>query len=162
MSGSLILGLLYFIDRHLTKALLKDHLELCFALVWGVILAKDIIDGQSMSKKLLGLQVLDRRTNQAPHSLLSILRNAIALLLFPIEVLTYLLSNRRIGDRVCNTQVVAIPRKSVSQMGQEIVRTPTMNIVMYLGVGVTAAYLEMVLYETLLFGILNPQLFRSH
>jgi uncharacterized RDD family membrane protein YckC len=76
------------------------------AMVYSLFFCKDIIKGQSIGKKIIGLQVVNKKRLPATLGNL-ILRNFIALLQ-PIDAL-YMLNNngKRLGDIISKTRVIS-------------------------------------------------------
>lgn len=76
--------------------------------LFGFVLyfCKDIINGRSIAKRILKLQVVDNRTGQVATPLQSLIRN-IFCILWPIEVFVAISNtSRRLGDRVAGTKLV--------------------------------------------------------
>lgn len=70
------------------------------------ILTKDIKDGRSIGKRLVGFQVVDSKTNQAATPTQCIIRN-LTFLIWPIEaLLLFGTPEYRIGDFLVRTKVV--------------------------------------------------------
>ena len=78
------------------------------AIVYSLFFCKDVINGQSIGKRILKLQVITEN-RKAPNLRSVIIRNMIALLQ-PIDAL-YMINNRgkRLGDIICKTKVVNAP-----------------------------------------------------
>ena len=113
-------------------SMLLDHFILCFVLVplwkiidlasgsneafetpvWpfyvivGIYLSKDAVGGQSLAKRILGLQVVDGKTGQPANEFQCFLRN-MTIPVWLIEVVAVLFSpTRRIGDIIAGTRTV--------------------------------------------------------
>jgi uncharacterized RDD family membrane protein YckC len=85
---------------------------LMIAIIYSLFFCKDIINGQSIGKRILKLQIVSE--NGKPASLKNvIIRNVIALLQ-PIDAL-YMINNRgnRLGDIICKTKIVNTPQKDI-------------------------------------------------
>jgi uncharacterized RDD family membrane protein YckC len=68
---------------------------------------KDVINGRSIAKRILKLQVVDNRTGQVATPLQCLIRN-IFCILWPIEVFVAISNtSRRLGDRVAGTKLVS-------------------------------------------------------
>lgn len=65
---------------------------------------KDIYNGRSIGKRAFKLQVVDSRSNEAASLLQCYIRN-IFLILWPIEVVVWLIFRRRVGDMIAMTKV---------------------------------------------------------
>ncbi|WP_157638322.1 hypothetical protein [Flexithrix dorotheae] len=81
---------------------------------------KDIFTGQSIFKKLLGLKVVYKKTQQPVQPLISIFRNFLALPLFPIEIIALLFFGVRISDRIFKTEVVVADRMKIVSIYKEL------------------------------------------
>src|SRR5688572_26999482 len=72
----------------------------------AVYLCKDCINGRSIAKRILKLQLVDNKTGQVASPLKCFIRN-IFCILWPIEVIVALVNpSRRIGDVVAGTKLV--------------------------------------------------------
>ena len=89
------------------------------SLVLSLYFNKDILHGQSVAKRQLGLQVVDLRTDHVATPVQCVLRN-LTLLIWPLEVLVnYYSPTRRIGDRIAGTQVALFdPMRSNLRTGK--------------------------------------------
>lgn len=65
---------------------------------------KDVINGQSIGKRIVKIKVVDTAGNK-PKLFNLIVRN-ITILIWPIEALLILLEKKRLGDRLAKTEVV--------------------------------------------------------
>lgn len=73
---------------------------------FAIYFCKDCINGRSIAKKALKLQVVDNATEQAATPLKCLVRNLFCIL-WPIEVIVTLINpSRRIGDRVAGTKII--------------------------------------------------------
>ena len=78
----------------------------------SLFLIKDIVNGQSLGKRLLKLQIVNYSTRNVACPIECVLRN-LTLLLWPLEALFILISpSRRLGDKLVGTQVVFEPIKT--------------------------------------------------
>ncbi len=84
--------------------------SLATAIIYSLFFCKDIINGQSIGKRILKLQIITENGDAANLRNI-IVRNIIALLQ-PIDAL-YMMNNRgkRLGDIICKTEVVDVSRK---------------------------------------------------
>jgi hypothetical protein len=89
------------------------------SLVLSLHVNKDILHGQSVAKRQLGLQGVDLRTDHVATPVQYVLRD-LALLIWPREVLVnYYSPTRRIADRMAGTQVVLFdPMRSNLRAGK--------------------------------------------
>lgn len=73
---------------------------------FALYLCKDCINGQSLAKRLLTLQVVDNETGLPASPIKCFIRN-ITLVLWPIEAVVALSNtSRRLGDRIAGTKLV--------------------------------------------------------
>lgn len=116
-----ILGIPFFIIGFF----LKRHLNLNVTFIVGILVfviyfCKDILNGKSPAKRLLGLQVVDLKTGQPASKLQTIIRN-ITIPLWPLEVLCTLFSkNRRIGDLLAGTKVKTSNKESLNTIPKDL------------------------------------------
>jgi len=77
-----------------------------FIIGFAVYLCKDCINGRSIAKRILKLQVVDNSTGQVASPLKCVLRNVFCIL-WPLEVIiAFINPGRRIGDMVAGTKLV--------------------------------------------------------
>lgn len=85
----------------------KDNFTLLYCLLYPIvmmlILCKDCIGGQSIGKRKMHIQII--RKNEIISPAMSIFRN-LSYILWPIDVFVFLLSGRRIFDKIFNINVV--------------------------------------------------------
>ncbi|MHA4740818.1 RDD family protein [Dyadobacter sp. MSC1_007] len=73
---------------------------------FALYFCKDCINGQSIAKRILKLQVVDNETGLAASPLKCLVRN-LSIVLWPIEALISLTNtSRRLGDRIAGTKLV--------------------------------------------------------
>ncbi len=83
---------------------------------------KDCINGRSIAKRILKLQVVDNGTGEVASPLQCFIRN-ISCIIWPVEVIMALVNpNRRIGDHVAGTKLVAYDPLLVEQPRVVIVK----------------------------------------
>jgi len=71
-----------------------------------IILNKDFFNGQSISKRIYGYQIIDIKTNQTANETKCMLRN-ITMIIWPIEALMILINpTRRLGDIIAGTKLI--------------------------------------------------------
>ena len=78
---------------------------LCVFFAFILFVFKDAFKNGSMGKKIMKLKIIDLETKENASLGKRILRN-ITWLLSWIEIIVYLASNKRIGDRLAKTDVV--------------------------------------------------------
>ncbi|WP_062129157.1 RDD family protein, partial [Geofilum rubicundum] len=77
-----------------------------FSAMIFVILNKDFFNGQSVSKRIYGYQIIDNKTNMAANETKCMLRN-VTMIVWPIEVLMTLMNpTRRLGDLIAGTKLI--------------------------------------------------------
>ncbi|WP_171652804.1 RDD family protein [Paenibacillus foliorum] len=77
-----------------------------------ITMFKDVVKGRSIGKRITNIAVIDRkRIDQVPSTWRLILRN-ITLLIWPVELIYFLISGKRIGDIIFNTEVVGVKVKA--------------------------------------------------
>lgn len=73
-----------------------------------IYLNKDFFNAKSPAKRILGFQVIDRKTNNPANELQCFVRNLTICIAWPLEVIVGLINpERRIGDFLANTKVIA-------------------------------------------------------
>jgi len=73
---------------------------------FAIYFCKDCINGRSIAKRILKLQIVDNSTGKVASPLKCLIRNLFCVL-WPIEVIIALTNpNRRIGDKVAGTKLV--------------------------------------------------------
>ena len=83
-----------------------------YYIVYGIILliieigflCKDVIGGQSIGKKIVHIKVVNEDESKA--NLLQLIIRNITILIWPIEVIIFLLGKRKIGDVISKTMIV--------------------------------------------------------
>jgi len=92
--------------------LMKDNLNNGIGMVlvfipFFVYLNKDFFNAKSPAKRLLGFQVIDRKTNTPANEMKCFIRNLTICVAWPLEVIIGLINpERRIGDFLANTKVI--------------------------------------------------------
>jgi uncharacterized RDD family membrane protein YckC len=73
---------------------------------FALYFCKDIINGRSIAKRILKLQVVDNKTGQPASPIKCFVRNLLCVL-WPIEVIVAMTNTeRRLGDRIAGTKLV--------------------------------------------------------
>lgn len=81
-------------------------MEVAFSIIFTLFLCKDNLNGQSLGKYLMKIQVVDNSTNQPPRTFILIVRNFF-LSVWPIELVLVLINgDRRLGDYVAKTSII--------------------------------------------------------
>ncbi|OAQ41017.1 hypothetical protein A5893_17400 [Pedobacter psychrophilus] len=105
----LIIPIFFIGNANQTNFVWTDFLlSIPFSLMMIILINKDIFGGQSPVHRLLGLQVVDAKTNEKATKVKCILRNITAPL-WPIEAI-FLLANpkRRLGDLIAGTSLIEV------------------------------------------------------
>ena len=106
-----LVPLMIFIDFVRESSVPFDLPVWQFYLIVAIYLNKDAVLGQSVAKRLLGLQVHDGKTGQPANEFQCFLRN-LTIPVWPIEVIAVLISpSRRIGDAIAGTRTVVSEKR---------------------------------------------------
>ncbi len=102
----------FFIDKDI--AIFPERLFLFgFYFLFTVYFLKDSFRGKSPGKRIIGFQVIDRKTNLPANSVKCFVRNLFTPL-WPLEIFITIISpNRRLGDVMANTKVVEVETESL-------------------------------------------------
>lgn len=85
---------------------LNDPLIYLTLVAFSLLFCKDCINGQSIAKRMLRLQVVDNKTGAVATPMQCFIRNS-TLILLPIEFLLALVRpDKRIGDKIAGTKLV--------------------------------------------------------
>jgi hypothetical protein len=85
-----------------------------------IYLSKDFFRAKSIAKRLIGLQVIDQKTNLPASRLKCFIRN-ITVVIWPIEVVVTLGStHRKLGDVLANTRVEQSNKEPIESLIKEI------------------------------------------
>ena len=116
-----VLGIPFFIIGFFVKRYLNLNVTFIAGILAFIIyFSKDILNGKSPAKRLLGLQVIDLKTGQPASKLQTIIRN-ITVPIWPLEVLYILFSkNRRIGDLLAGTKLGISTKESLDTIRKEL------------------------------------------
>jgi uncharacterized RDD family membrane protein YckC len=77
-----------------------------FSFMFSLLLCRDNLNGQSLGKRLMKIQVVDNDSLQTTTSFKYILRN-IFLCIWPVELLIVLITgDRRLGDYIAKTKII--------------------------------------------------------
>lgn len=81
-------------------------MKITFSIMFSLFLCRDNLNGQSLGKRLMKIQVVDNSTMQTVTSFKYILRN-LFLCVWPIELILVLINgDRRLGDYVLKTKII--------------------------------------------------------
>lgn len=78
---------------------------ICVIFAFILFVFKDVFKNGSIGKKIMKLKIIDSDTKEDSSIGKRILRNTTWILSW-IEIIVYLISNKRIGDRIARTEVV--------------------------------------------------------
>ncbi len=135
---------------HRISSMLLDHIIMCFIVIpmmglvfllvikfedklnkvigiallfipFFIYLNKDFFKSKSPAKRILGYQVLDRKTNNPANELQCFVRNLTICIAWPLEVIVVLISpERRIGDFLANTKVVLAEKEKLRSFWSDL------------------------------------------
>ena len=110
-------------------ALMKDNLNNGIGIIlvfipFFIYLNKDFFNAKSPAKRILGFQVIDRKTNKPANELQCFVRNLTICVAWPLEVIVGLINpERRIGDFLANTKVVESEKQKLKSIWTELKNT---------------------------------------
>lgn len=78
---------------------------ICVIFAFILFVFKDVFKNGSIGKKIMKLKIIDSDTKEDSSIVKRILKNTTWILSW-IEIIVYLISNKRIGDRIARTEVV--------------------------------------------------------
>lgn len=115
--GFITFGLATFLDSNL-----DDEMIIVLMFVpFFIYLNKDFFNARSPAKRILGYQVMDRKTNQAASELQCFIRNLTIFVAWPLEVIIGLINpQRRIGDFLANTKVVTSKKEKLGSIWTDL------------------------------------------
>ena len=91
-----------------------------FMMILSIYFLKDSYRGRSIGKRMIGLQVVSRKTGEPASSLLCFIRNLV-IPIWPLEVLISIFSpSRRLGDLIANTKVIQVEKENLKIIFQDI------------------------------------------
>lgn len=111
-----------------------------FSLIFSLILNKDILDGQSLGKRILKLKVVKKKGQSTPSRLICCIRN-IFLFLWPIDLFLILFTGKKLGDYITQTEVVTKTNATEAVTRNVITRSILFIII-------TAVIISLILYFT--------------
>ena len=102
-----------FVMLGMVQVFVKTDFELFWNLYYIFLLAfmfiyffKDVINGQSIGKRIMKIKVVDLNGNKP--SLFNLIIRNITIIIWPVEALLVLLDKERLGDRLAKTKIVCI------------------------------------------------------
>jgi hypothetical protein len=109
------LGIMWLIEEYMSYGCFVFYLAIYITLV----LQKDVLNGMSLGKRKVGLQIIDIDTNKKASSFKCVLRNSLVFI-FPLEILISLfLPERKLGDFIAGTKLVLHATVSLSETKKE-------------------------------------------
>ena len=82
-----------------------------------IYLNKDFWKGKSPAKRILGYQIIDKKTEQNASELQCFVRNLTICVAWPLEVIITLINpQRRIGDLIANTKVIPSQKEKLKSI----------------------------------------------
>jgi len=105
----MLINIIPFYDDYilLTQDLCKGYYIIylvCLLLLFIGFIGKDLINGQSVGKRILNIRVVNEN-GEVPCVFCLFIRN-ITFFMWPIEFLLLLLDKKRLGERIAKTNVV--------------------------------------------------------
>ncbi|MDD7887345.1 RDD family protein [Flavivirga sp. 57AJ16] len=110
-------------------ALMKDNLNNGIGIIlvfipFFIYLNKDFFKAKSPAKRILGFQVIDRKTNKPANELQCFVRNLTICVAWPLEVIIGLINpERRIGDFIANTKVIVSEKEKFKSIWTDLKNT---------------------------------------
>jgi len=102
----------------------KLNLDIGIALIFipfFIYLNKDFLKSKSPAKRILGYQVMDRKTNNPANELQCFIRNLTICIAWPLEVIVgFINPERRIGDFLANTKVVLAEKEKLTSIWTDL------------------------------------------
>ncbi|QHI36042.1 hypothetical protein IMCC3317_13950 [Kordia antarctica] len=113
-----------------------------FFFMMFIYLNKDFFNAKSPAKRILGFQVINRKTEKPASELQCFVRNLTIAVAWPLEVIVGLINpKRRIGDLLANTKVVVSEKEKVKSIWTDLKRkTLKLNLIGILIIGVIYFY----------------------
>lgn len=99
-----------------------------FFFMMFIYLNKDFFNAKSPAKRILGFQVINRKTEKPATELQCFVRNLTICVAWPIEVVIgFINPERRIGDFIANTKVVESEKEKLKSIWTDL-RSTTLKI----------------------------------
>lgn len=103
-----------------------------------IYLNKDVLKGKSPAKRILGYQVIDRKTGRSANELQCFIRNLTICIIWPIEVVVgFINPERRIGDYLANTKVIKAEKEKLQTIWSDFKNTrlkPSYLVIILIGI----------------------------
>ncbi|MEH1009580.1 RDD family protein, partial [Winogradskyella sp. ECml5-4] len=113
-----------------------------FFFMMFIYLNKDFFNAKSPAKRILGYQVINRKTEKSASELQCFVRNLTIAVAWPLEVIVGLINpERRIGDFLANTKVVVSEKEKLKTIWTDFKRkTLKLNLIGIIIIGVIYFY----------------------
>lgn len=98
-------------------------LQLLSALIITLLLCKDCINGQSVGKRIMKIQVVDEKSKTEISNIRSIVRNTFVIFWIVEVVVLFISKDKRIGDYVTKTEVVSYSKIEKTRFNKKILYT---------------------------------------
>ncbi|WP_299124555.1 RDD family protein [uncultured Tenacibaculum sp.] len=113
-----------------------------FFFMMFIYINKDFFNAKSPAKRILGYQVINRKTEKPASELQCFIRNLTIAVAWPLEVIIGLINpERRIGDFLANTKVVVCEKEKLKTIWTDLKsKTLKLNLIGILIIGVIYFY----------------------
>ncbi|WP_434035729.1 RDD family protein [Formosa sp. 4Alg 33] len=113
-----------------------------FFFMMFIYLNKDFFNAKSPAKRILGYQVINRKTEKPASELKCFVRNLTIAVAWPLEVIVGLINpERRIGDFLANTKVVVSEKEKLKTIWTDLKsKTLKLNLIGIIIIGVIYFY----------------------
>jgi uncharacterized RDD family membrane protein YckC len=113
-----------------------------FFFMMFIYLNKDFFNGKSPAKRILGYQVINRKTDKPASELQCFVRNLTIAVAWPLEVFVGLVNpERRIGDFLANTKVIVSEKEKLNTIWTDFKRkTLKLNLIGIVIIGIVYFY----------------------
>jgi len=113
----LIFVVLLILENHINKYFILPLLFFPFF----IYLNKDFLKSKSPAKRILGYQVISKKSNSPASELQCFIRNLTIFIIWPLEVIVGLINpERRIGDFLANTKVVKADKEELKMLWTDL------------------------------------------
>ena len=132
------------------------QLNLMLAFAFLLYTIKDIINGQSIGKRILKISVRKYNAYDEKPSILSLLARNMFIYIWPIEAVILLKhkDNRRLGDIICKTQVINVPFETTTTTKKSNIKRIVLII--------TTVLIALLMFFTLIFtGLKNSSAYKT-
>ncbi len=120
----------------------NETFSMVFFFMMFIYINKDFLNAKSPAKRILGYQVINRKTEKPASELQCFVRNLTIAVAWPLEVIIGLISpERRIGDFLANTKVVVSEKEKFKTILTDLKnKTLKLNLIGILIIGVIYFY----------------------